>query len=202
MEISRENFRTMIFYDYKCNLTPKQCIDQLHLAFGDEAPSNRTVYNWFAEFQRGRIFLCDEFREGHPSTSVVATNVDAVREIIERDRHMTYREIQASLDIDMKAIHTILHDHLSVWKLYSTRQTIDFLSSKNVELMSHCPYSPDLSPNNFFLFPNIKKKMHGERFESPEAAVGTFRTLISEVTASEWEKMLRKLIAYAKIYRS
>ena len=76
MEISRENFRAMIFYDYKCNLTPKQCIDPLHLAFGDEAPSNTTVYNWFAEFQGGRTFLSDEFREGRPSTSVVATNVD------------------------------------------------------------------------------------------------------------------------------
>ena len=60
--------------------------------------------NWFAEFQRGRTFLGDEFREGRPSTSVVATNVDAVREMIERDRHITYREIQASLGIDMKAI--------------------------------------------------------------------------------------------------
>ena len=82
-----------IFYDYKCNLTPKQCIDRFHLTFGDEAPSNRTVYNWFAEFQRGCTFLSVEFREGHPS--VVATNVDAVREMIERDRHITYREIQA-----------------------------------------------------------------------------------------------------------
>ena len=114
MEISRENFLSMIFY--KCNLTPKQCIDRLHLAFGDEAPSNRTVYNWFAELQRGRIFLNDEFRL---STSVVATNVGAVSEMIERDRHITYREIQASLGIDMKAIYTILYDHLSVRKLCS-----------------------------------------------------------------------------------
>ena len=76
MEISRENFRTIIFYDYKCNLILKQCIDRLHLTFGDEA-SNRTVYNWFAEFQRGRTFLSDELREGRPSTSVVGTNVDA-----------------------------------------------------------------------------------------------------------------------------
>ena len=114
MEISRENFRAMIFYDYKCNLTSKQCIDRFHLAFGDEAPFNFTIYNWFAEFQRGRIFFCDEFREGRPSTSVVATNVDVVCEMIERDRRMTYREIQASLGIDMTAIHTILHDHLSV----------------------------------------------------------------------------------------
>ena len=77
-----------------------------------------TVYNWFAKFQRGRTFLSNEFREGRPSTCVIVTNVDAVREMIERDRHITYiREIQASLGIDMKAIHTILHDHLSVRKL-------------------------------------------------------------------------------------
>ena len=51
-------------------------------SFGDEAPSNRTVYNWFAEFQRGRIFVSDEFRED-PSMSVVATNVNTVRKMIE-----------------------------------------------------------------------------------------------------------------------
>ncbi|XP_026829605.1 uncharacterized protein LOC113562953 [Ooceraea biroi] len=31
--------------------------------------------------ERGRTFLSDEFREGRPSASVVATNVDAVREM-------------------------------------------------------------------------------------------------------------------------
>jgi len=51
--------------------------------------------------------------------------------------------------------------------------------------MIYCPYSPDLSPNDFFLFPNIINKMHDEKFESSEAVVETFRTLISEVTASE-----------------
>ena len=78
MEISRENF---------------------HAWKHDEAPSNRTDCHWFAEFQRGRTFVSDEFREGRPSTSIVATNADAVREMIERDRHITYREIQAFLGI-------------------------------------------------------------------------------------------------------
>ena len=41
-----------------------------------------------------------------------------------------------------------------------------FLSSNNVELMTHCPYSPNLSSNDFFLFPYIKNKMRGERFET------------------------------------
>jgi len=48
--------------------------------------------------------------------SIVATNVDAVCEMIERDLHIIYREIQAFLGIDMKVVHTILHDHLSVRK--------------------------------------------------------------------------------------
>ena len=38
--------------------------------------------------------------------------------MIERDQYITYREIQASLGINMKAIHD-LHDHLSVRKLCS-----------------------------------------------------------------------------------
>jgi len=83
--------------------------------FGNEEPSNRTIYNWFAEFQRGRTFLSDEFHEARPSTFVVATNFDAVHEMIERDRYITCK-IQASLGIDMKAIYMIFHNHFSIRK--------------------------------------------------------------------------------------
>lgn len=67
----------------------------LYLAFWHETSSNRTVYNWFVEFQRGRTFLNNEFHEG-VHTHLIATNVDAVSKVIERD------EILASLGIDMK----------------------------------------------------------------------------------------------------
>ena len=33
-----------------------------------------------------------------------------------------------------------------------------FLTGKNVELMGHSPYSPDLTPYDFFLFQHISKK--------------------------------------------
>jgi len=48
---------------------------------------------------------------------------------------------------------------------HTAHQSVDFLSSNNVELMTHCSYSPDLLSNDFFLFLNIKNKMRGERFE-------------------------------------
>ena len=54
--------------------------------------------------------------------------------------------------------------------------------------MNHCSYSPDISPNDLFLFLHIIKKMRGERFVSPEAAVAAFRTEVSEVPDSEYKK--------------
>ena len=48
-------------------------------------------------------------------------------------------------------------------------------TGQNVELMGHPPYSPDLAPNDFFLFQHIKKKIRGQRFSLPDDAVEAFR---------------------------
>ena len=72
----------------------------------------------YSEFQRGRIFLSDEFREGRPFTSVVATNVDAVREMIERDQHITYREIQATLWVYFSKFSIFQKHHFRVMIFY------------------------------------------------------------------------------------
>ena len=47
--------------------------------------------NWFNEFNCGRWSLKDEVREGPPYTYVVPENIDAVRELITPDRHVTYK---------------------------------------------------------------------------------------------------------------
>lgn len=49
--------------------------------------------------------------------------------------------------------------------------------------MGSPPYSPDLVPNDFFQTPNIKNKMRGTRFLSPEKQLirDTFKNQVSEV---------------------
>ena len=79
--------------------------------FGDKAPFYITVKNWFIEFNRSRSSLKDELREGRPKIDVVPENIDAVRELIMQDRHVTYREIKAFLGISSTSIHSILHEH-------------------------------------------------------------------------------------------
>lgn len=94
MDFSREHFRAMIFYDFKSSLTPKQCIDRLQSAFGEEALSPSTVYDWYAKFKRGRTTLSDEPKEGRPVTAVTPANINAVRKLLEEDRCTSYSEMR------------------------------------------------------------------------------------------------------------
>jgi hypothetical protein len=40
-----------------------------------------------------------------------------------------------------------------------------FLASKQITLLEHPPYSQDLAPNDFFLFPKIKEILKGKHFD-------------------------------------
>ena len=60
----------MIFYYFKNGLNQAQSLERLTQALGDLAPSHATVFNWFAEFKRGRNSFEDEERSGRPLTAV------------------------------------------------------------------------------------------------------------------------------------
>lgn len=327
MELTRENFRTMIFYDFRCGLTQQQSIERLFSAFGDEAPSKTTVYRWFTEFQLGRSSLGHGSGAGRPKTAVTPENIEAVQKLIEEDRHITYQEIQTCLGIGGSQVRKILNEELWVRKLISrwvphnltpeqkaarvtwctetlrrfnggtsnhvynivsgdetwiysyepdsklqstvwsflnelkptkvtrsrsttkkmvasfvaksghvgticledrrtvnaewytticlpeviaelrktnknrrvilhhdnasshtARRTIEYLEGNKIDLMDHPPYSPDLSPNDFFTFPKIKEKLRGQRFQSPEEAVEAYKMAILNTPTSEWNK--------------
>ncbi|CAG9132342.1 unnamed protein product [Plutella xylostella] len=282
---------------------------------------------WF--YRNGRVALdyydAEVPSTGRPKTAVTQDNIDAVRQLIKEDRHVTYEQIRASLSIGMTAIQTILHEELGVKKLFSrwvphrlteeqksarvnwcrsalqrfnggssnavynivsgdeswiysyeperkhqsavwvfegevkptkvirsrsvskkmvasfvsktshvatiplqeqrtvtadwyttvclpevvrelrktnpnrriilhhdnasshtARKTRTFLNMENVELMDHPPYSPDLSPNDYFTFPRIKDMLRGQRFSGPEEAVEAYKSAVLTVSTSDW----------------
>ena len=57
----------------------------------------------------------------------------------------------------------LIHDNAPAHKCVLVQ---DFLKEENVVQLSHPPYSPDLSPCDFFLFPLLKKILSGRRYES------------------------------------
>jgi len=43
-----------------------------------------------------------------------------------------------------------------------------FLAKNNMTVIPHPPYSPDLAPCDFFLFPKLKLQMKGQTFDTTE----------------------------------
>ena len=93
MEINREHFRAIIFYNFRRGLTQQECIDEPYSIFDSEALSRTSVYRWYGELSRGRSSRQGEFREGHPKSVVVPDTIDAMRQLILQDRHVSYRAI-------------------------------------------------------------------------------------------------------------
>jgi hypothetical protein len=54
------------------------------------------------------------------------------------------------------------HDNAPAHTAFSAQR---FLAAKNVAVVPHPPYSPDLAPCDFFLFPRMKSKLKGRRFQ-------------------------------------
>ncbi|CAH1999729.1 unnamed protein product [Acanthoscelides obtectus] len=269
IELNREYFRAIIYYNFQRQLSQQEFLAELLSVFGNGAPRQSTISRC----------LSDDPRVGAPKTAVTQKNVDAVH-IIE-DRHVTYREIEASLKISKTSIQKILHEELGVRKLqpeligvkswiycyepenkrqsavwvfqgeenptkmvatfvskaghiatiplneqrtvtadwytticlpkviselrkinperriilhqdnassHTAQKTRQYSTGENVELLDHPPYSPDLSPNDFFTFPKIKNRLRGQRFQSPEEAVDAFKNAVLDLPANEWNK--------------
>ena len=57
----------------------------------------------------------------------------------------------------------LLHENASSHKCEVVQS---FLASEKVKVLNHPPYSPDLSPCDFFLFPRLKKMLSGNKYTS------------------------------------
>ena len=119
MDLTRRDFRAMIMYDYEKRLTAHKCFTSLTEAFGGSAPSKVTVGNCFREFRMGCQSLEDEPGGGRPHTAITDENVAAMCKLTTEDLYITYREIEATLEIGSTDINTILHEYLQVKKLCS-----------------------------------------------------------------------------------
>lgn len=77
----------------------------------------------------------------------------------------------------------------------------DFVATNGIRVLPHPPYSPDLAPCDFWLFPKLKSDLAGVRYESRSAlgsAIHQYRRGIPEedFTACfrEWIRRLRKCV--------
>ena len=70
--------------------------------------------------------------------------------------------------------------------------TSKYLDEMGVKLMRHAPYSPDLSPCDFWLFRNLKKFLRGKRFSSEEELDSAVMGFFESISSEEWRRVYDK----------
>jgi len=89
----------------------------------------------------------------------------------------------------------LLHDNAPVHKAASFCQ---FLTPKNIRILYHSPYSPNLSPPDYFLFPKLKMKLKGLHFADVAAIQVGVSDELNRVQKEEFSEAFQKLYALAK----
>lgn len=59
--------------------------------------------------------------------------------------------------------------------------------------LPHAPYSPDLAPSDFYLFPNLKRWLGGRRFTSNEEVEAETNAYFADLDASYYSEGIKKL---------
>ncbi len=80
------------------------------------------------------------------------------------------------------------------WKLHQDNSRLhvahvvqDFLTQKSIEEVPHPPYSPDLAPNDFFLYLTAKKDLEGRHFPTSTAAVKALDAILKRLSSQGFE---------------
>jgi len=79
------------------------------------------------------------------------------------------------------------HDNAPAHKALSIRQ---FLAEKNIAVLEQPPYSPDLAPCDFFLFPKLKGIIKGTRFEVVEAISRAVTTALRGIPEESFQQCI------------
>lgn len=82
------------------------------------------------------------------------------------------------------------HDNASV---HTCRTAMQKLEELRFEIIDHPPYSPDLAPSDFHLFPNLKKFLAGKRFESNEEVKTSVNEYFESLEESYFREGIEKL---------
>ena len=79
---------------------------------------------------------------------------------------------------------------------------IEFLAKKGIRVVPQPPYSPDLSPCDFFLFPKLKFHLKGRHFGTVESIEKAVTDQLKAIPISDyqrcyedWEQRLRRCVA-------
>ena len=160
------------------------------------------VYTRFKRFKNGREDLNDDVRPGRPEASNRAELMEKVREIIGIDANFTTRILAEELNTNKNTIWRILTKDLGKRKVCArfishqlnappnkTKKVNEFFMEKQISLINHPQYLPDISPCDYFLFPKVKTKMKRAFYDDIPAIQAAVTEVLRNISINDIKKI-------------
>lgn len=112
MELTREEKRLLMLYEYKAKLNAAEAARRINGAWGEGTVGESTVRERFREFKAGNEELKDQSRSGRPQE----VDRQAVLEAIEETPSMTCEMLAEDFECSPQTICNVLHELGKVWK--------------------------------------------------------------------------------------
>ena len=85
-------------------------------AYGDAGMKRTALHKWYSRYEDGYESVMDEQRSGRP-TSITSQKVQEIKELLDKDRRITVRDVSKRVDCSVGTVHTIIHDSLNMRRL-------------------------------------------------------------------------------------
>ena len=90
----------------------------------------------------------------------------------------------------------LLHDNAPAHKSATVQE---YLKESGLDVLDHPPYSPDLSPCDFWLFPRLKEMLAGHRFESRCGIGSAVYQCLQHIPKEDYRAVFRKWVDRCKM---
>lgn len=198
-------YRAVIKFLTKQGKSPPTIMDEMSAVYGDHCPGKTMVYKWHGLFKLGRESIEKSESAGKLMATVfwdcqgillidykekgVTITGEYYARLLERLRQCIKEKRRGKL---AKGV-LLLQDNAPVHK---SRIAMAALSKCGFENLDHPPYSPDLAPSDYYLFPNLKRELRGRKFhtddEVKDAISAHFDTKIENYFFVGLEKLISR----------
>lgn len=98
--MNRRDFRLLALYEFKLGHKASEAAQSLQKTFGNNAPKERTVREWFAKFRSGDLDIEDAPRSGRPSSPID----DQLKEMVETNPKRTCADLAEELGVSSRTV--------------------------------------------------------------------------------------------------
>ena len=202
--------RHAIKFCFKLGKTATETYGMLQTAYGPSCMNRSSVFQWHKRFKEGRESVRDDERCGrsrevrtsemipffdsmgiiyiHWVPTGITVNKEYYIEVLREFRKRFRRKRPELFESGQ------WHFHQDNAPVHNSILITDYLTQMGIKTVPHPPYSPDLAPCNFWLFPKLKENLRGNRYSTIEDMKEAVTRVLNTLTQEDFQGAFQKLL--------